>query len=752
MTITVVPYKGNYPAKAMIQVPEDKTFSVRNVIFDTTGDPNETDGSAVNRGTVLDITGGSVTLSNVTLKNATQQQIKMSSGSLKTTSTTVIGKNSNNASCINMTGGTLSFGASSNSTTYYNNINATGGEITVTAGRVNTLNASSVSKVYVSGGTVYNMTVSSFDTQNFDPRILVSGGSVNTMNVDAPAATITISGGNVSNLYSDSANAKIKVTGSSSATTRLYVRKQADVEISGGSYIYTYIQPGAANSTVKVTGGRVSMLDLDAQCTAVVSGGTVSTADVGTANAKLYAYGGTITETDLSAQNSFVYSNGKANLTYVDLIGSGAHIMLGGEPSNKTQLKFTGNANYYSGYPTVWPWENLSGAAEGHGLSSGIDDATVHLAEYELYTGYKERFVLGSGSGSTQDKIILTMNGVYIDTQNGNDANSGTTPDQAVKSFKQAGIVMDNIMNGEGRDDAIPAIYVIGTAEVVNGDTLHIKTNYKNVFVMPYSTSCETLVQIGSGVTFEASNVDFDGKGNNGACSTTTVVHVNGGTFNLEDGDIKNASGSDATNLKIENSGNVTLGAGADITNNNSTPSKNVDISDDSSSLTFSGTISGAQTGIFMAGGTVNMTGTVSSVSSNSYNGVTMTGGTFNANSGTIRSNSSSSSSGVGVAVSGGTFNLNGATVYDNYYAGVKVSGTGEFVMTGGSINSNDREGVILEGGTFTMQSGSINGNNTDRVSNAAGVEVSGTGEFTMKDGSISNNQYEGVTVSGGHL
>ncbi|MDR2053514.1 MAG: fibronectin type III domain-containing protein [Treponema sp.] len=133
-----------------------------------------------------------------------------------------------------------------------------------------------------------------------------------------------------------------------------------------------------------------------------------------------------------------------------------------------------------------------------------------------------------------------------------------------------------------------------------------------------------------------------------------------------------------------------------------------------------------------------------------------------------------------GVFVDGGTVNMTGGTISGNstypvegsaaesgpYGAGVYIN-SGTFVMSGGEISNNEASysnffdysnmyivkqsyggGVYINGGTFIMSNGSISGNSTDAAGGLSsthayayggGVYVQG-GTFTMTGGTISGN------------
>jgi hypothetical protein len=163
--------------------------------------------------------------------------------------------------------------------------------------------------------------------------------------------------------------------------------------------------------------------------------------------------------------------------------------------------------------------------------------------------------------------------------------------------------------------------------------------------------------------------------------------------------------------------------------------------------------------GVFVDGGTVNMTG--GTISGNSTSSVGSIG-------------TASESYGAGVYINSGTFTMSDGTIsnnsasYSNYYdftneyivkqsygGGVYIN-NGTFTMTGGSINGNSTYaagglstthsysyggGVYVNNGTFIMSGGIISGNSTsigsfDWDTYGGGVYVSG-GSFVKTGGTI---------------
>jgi hypothetical protein len=177
-------------------------------------------------------------------------------------------------------------------------------------------------------------------------------------------------------------------------------------------------------------------------------------------------------------------------------------------------------------------------------------------------------------------------------------------------------------------------------------------------------------------------------------------------------------------------------------------------------------TITGANAhGVFVNGGTVNMTG--GAISGNSTSSI---------ETGDINSDRAQASYGGGVYINSGTFTMSGGTInnnmasYSSYYnftydciinesygGGVYIN-NGTLAMSGGTISGNSNYapaglsttrsyayggGVYVNSGTFTMTGGTIDGNSANAYPYSAynsyggGVYVSSGGSFSKTGGTI---------------
>jgi len=227
-------------------------------------------------------------------------------------------------------------------------------------------------------------------------------------------------------------------------------------------------------------------------------------------------------------------------------------------------------------------------------------------------------------------------------------------------------------------------------------------------------------------------------------------VYVDGGTFTMEGGEIKNNSGDYKGSGVYVINGTFTMEGGKISGNTASGPGGGVYIHT-SGTFTMNGgeimnNISNGQGGgVFVASGIFTMnSGKISdniSRSSSSFangggGGVYVYQGTFTMNGGEIMNNTSIYNSGGGVLVNtSGTFIMNSGKISDNTAGfpnsvvnrgggGVYVYTSGTFEMKGGEIMNNTSPnqggGVYVYQGTFTMSGGSVYGTDDPAKANIA--------------------------------
>jgi len=221
----------------------------------------------------------------------------------------------------------------------------------------------------------------------------------------------------------------------------------------------------------------------------------------------------------------------------------------------------------------------------------------------------------------------------------------------------------------------------------------------------------------------------------------TGGVYVDGGTFNMEGGEINNNKAG----------GN---GGGVYISSSTFTMSDGIIGSDDNN--------------------------TEGNTSSFNGGGVYLDGGTFSMEGGKIKYNKTTRRNGGGVYVGDGTFTMNDGTIMFNVAedgdgtdsfgngAGVYVNGTGNyangtFIMNDGAISNNetvmDGGGVYIMDGTFTMNGGAITDNKAGGSNGGGGacIEVYSAGIFTLGGtaqitGNTKNNSDNNLVLADGYI
>ena len=291
--------------------------------------------------------------------------------------------------------------------------------------------------------------------------------------------------------------------------------------------------------------------------------------------------------------------------------------------------------------------------------------------------------------------------------------------------------------------------------EVLSGETLTIKgtgpdASIKNTSGGVFNIASDGSLTLGENITLTGTNAT----GNGGA------VYVNGGTFTME-------NGSAITGGQAACGGGVYVAGGNFIMEGNSIITE--------SSATGTTASGGAGGAVYVAGGTFTMNGTAilqGNTATTHGGGVhILSGGTFIMNGGTIDGTiggtaGNTAENGGGVFVSGGTFNMYDGTISGNTVTesggGVYV-GDGTFTMSDSAVISGNTAtrsggGVFVSGsGNFIMEGGTIGGTGGEShnsAENGGGVYIH-NGAFTMSDGSISGNTATdnggGVYVGGSH-
>lgn len=273
-----------------------------------------------------------------------------------------------------------------------------------------------------------------------------------------------------------------------------------------------------------------------------------------------------------------------------------------------------------------------------------------------------------------------------------------------------------------------------------------IGTSERNVYYKNEQPT-SSLITIGQGINFYMEDgVQLIGKQNN----TRRLITVDGGTFIMNGGSIRN-------NKASSNGGGVDIQKGKFIMNygtiigNNSANGAGVYIKD----------------GIF----TMNNGAIIDNTAYGSGGGVIIYKGTFTMNGGSIEMNTASNKEsgygGGGVSVNeGSNFIMNNGNILRNtanHVGGGVFIKEGYFMMNNGNINENKANysggGVYLNKNKFNMNDGIISENSANDAENSnsggGGVFI-GSGEFILNKGIISKNTSVsdggGITMTDGEF
>ena len=269
--------------------------------------------------------------------------------------------------------------------------------------------------------------------------------------------------------------------------------------------------------------------------------------------------------------------------------------------------------------------------------------------------------------------------GIYLNGESGKDENDGLTKETAVNTFKKAKELIEKEVN-----KAITKIFVTGTTSV-EGD---ISLKDKDAKLVRDKEFNGYLLKVNEGKTATLKNITIDGNSDENKTIENSLVYVDGGTLNIEEGAV-------LRNNKIKKIENTATRGGAVYANN----------------------------------ATVNMTGGLIEENQATYGGgVYLHGSTLNFSGGTIKANESKLvhdtaysqyySAGGGIAAyEGSTIKMSGeAEVSGNTAAEIgggislgtnQAGGTNHLYMTGGTIDGNTAGSA---GGGLFIQGGIRNG------------------------------------------
>ena len=387
------------------------------------------------------------------------------------------------------------------------------------------------------------------------------------------------------------------------------------------------------------------------------------------------------------------------------------------------------------------------------------------------------------------EEIIL---GGYVDGVNGKDTNTGATPSDPVKTFKQA---YTNLAKKGG------TIYVVNTVTIDSEMELS-KTYYKDndgmvtldssvtesggeFNIKRYSKPTATLagydvssnlaymIKVSEGGILQLGDITIDGHDQAITEGSENIVapavKANGAILYIDAKGIVNITDAILThNTSTQNGGGVCVASegklvvnGGSITHNTG-KTNGGGVRNDGIMELLAGSVSeNVLTETYSTGGGIYSTGTITvkggTVSKNDarsgcgiYND-----GTMEMSAGVISGNVPSVNYGSGSGVyNNGIFTLSGGTIKDNYSSqyGAGIYNNGTMTMTNGTIENNrsSRGSGIYNSKSLTISGGNITKNIPSGSSSIAGIGIyNGGTEFVMTGGSITDNgnttdKYEG--------
>lgn len=426
-------------------------------------------------------------------------------------------------------------------------------------------------------------------------------------------------------------------------------------------------------------------------------------------------------------------------------------------------------AGFYSGSVIVVP-----GGEKGD--PTDVSDFAGHFATVSDYrtAGYQENIIISSG--------------IYIDGVNGSDTNSGTDPEEAVKTFEKA---KQLLAANQGSADYSDIIYVVDTVTVADDstwstaggslDTIQLERFQFFDGVMADVTGTLTLTdgitvrgmsresseeQTAREVVAKAPMLSVTGTLNlSGARLTYAKSQENGSAIQVKTGGKLRTDG----NTEISHcalAGSVYGGAVYAETDTDMELTGNTVLQDCTGP-----SVSNALGGAIYSDGVVKISGATAIKDCTAANGSAVAIGA----NGTLtlgtedKSSTVTISGGTCIGITGGAVYVRGTgTMYDgctitnvtalNGANGIVVTGDGSFTMKGGSVSDNVIDGLYTVSGggvclndnaVFTMNGGEIRNNVAN--GNAGGVYISKSAVMNLNGGIIAENKLiDGGTLGGG--
>ncbi len=675
-----------------------------------------------------------------------------------------------NSGTMEMTGGTISNNTATNSGggIYFNSSSSTltisdkaeingnsatsgGAGICITSGTMTMTGGTISSNTADYGGGIYKTGTGLLKISN-TAKIDRNSSTADGGGIYIDSGTATMTGGTISN------NTATKYGGG--------IFSHGDLTISGGTI---------SGNTAGIGGG----ICVDSG-TATMTGGTISNNTASTDGGGIYSFGDLTISGGTISGNKTKDSNGSGGGIYFEY--SSATLAISGKAKIDGNSATNGGGVYvYEGTATMTGGtiSNNTASTNGGGIYSNdnltisggtISNNTATINGGGIYFDYSSSTLAISGTANIYGNSATNGGGIYIASGTLN-MNGGTIGTLAISDTAEIG--------GNSADFGAGVYVNSGTMEMSGGTiSKNTATNsgggiYSSVnLTISGGTISNNTANSGGGIYFNYSSgtlaISDTAEINENSADSGAGIFINSGTLNMNGGTISNNTAT-KNGGGINSIGNLTISGGT-ISNNTAstngggiysksvlaisggTISKNT-ATKNGGGIYFdysSGTLAISDTaeinensatyggGIYIASGTLNMTGgTISNNMANSgggiysYDNLTISGGT-------ISNNMANSGGGI---YSSGNLTINDGTISSNtaYTNGGGIYSSGNLTINDGTISSNTaytNGGGIYSSGNLTINDGTISSNTA--YTNGGGIYSSGN--LTINDGTISSN------------
>lgn len=368
-------------------------------------------------------------------------------------------------------------------------------------------------------------------------------------------------------------------------------------------------------------------------------------------------------------------------------------------------------AGFYSGSVIVVP----SGEKGGLTDVSNFAGHFVPVSDYRT-SGYK--------------KDIIISSGIYIDGVNGNDTNSGTGPQEAVKTFERA---KELLIANQGTADYSDIIYVVDTVTVADESAWGITDDTLDTIQLERFQFFDGVMIDVTGTLTLTDGITIRGMSRESSEDKTTLEVIAKAPMLSVTG-ILTLSGAKLTSAKSQENGSaIQVKTGGKFYTDENTEISHCVLEESN----YGGAVyAETDTEIVLSGNTVlqNCTGPSSS---SALGGAVYSEGVMKIEGNTaIKDCIAANGSAVAIGANGTlTIGTEDKSSTVTIFGGTCIGSTGGAVYVLGT-------GTMYDGSTIT---------NVKSLYGANGIVVAGDGDFTMYGGSISNNVIDGLyTVSGG--